>query len=53
MSVEISAINGKMKGGMRKRSRRNDFEWEVSESFSRDIIFKTWGQDTQSGSVLG
>lgn len=30
---------------MRKRSRRNDFEWEVSESFSRDITFKTWGQD--------
>lgn len=34
---------------MRKRSRRNDFEWEVSESFSRDITFKTWGQDTELG----
>ena len=55
--VEISALNDKLKGGMKKRSRSNDFKWEVSESFSKDITFKTWGpvrvRSRVGGSVSG
>lgn len=34
-----------------KEERKNDFEWEVSESFSKDITFKIWGQVSRRQSV--